>query len=776
MKTQRAFVLTVILIGIFAVSPIVILVLGGHTLQWGDTFRLYASLRGEVVEALRSLSLPLWNAYEGLGMPLFAQMIHGVLHPVSLLMAFVVPHASLDLTIIINIFLAACGGALLASSLGASLAGAAVSGFSFALSGYLLSMSANLVFLVSAATAPWVVASLLAAGVRGGGWIALAAGAVAAAWFAGDPQWAIVAIILGAAFAAEAAGWRALRRTLLAVIVGTMLAAVQLLPAHALLSDTMRSVGLSPEERLQWALPPWRLLELIAPGFFSGYPGIAVVSPVFGALGGEKQWFFIPFTASVYVGIIPILLSAIGARNGRKGVMLVVAAFLFLWLAFGTVLGADQLVRHLPVWGSFRYPEKLVGPFTLCIALLAGFGTDKAIDFARRWRLAIFAAVTAITIAALMRLSDGQWLPWEPLSPEAASAARSHLAEGLLHTGVAFALLAAILYLSHRRPVFRNSLPVLLAGLTFIMLSAAVPYAVHIGKSGQCDPALLRRLLPAGEFVRLMHPVEVMDGDGPAALDKTDRLEFMEASMAKASYNVLSHLDAYDVYTGLMPRRYMEVDVGLDYVFGDMRWQSIRRFACSHVVFPERRTKQMDKTVRMAIEGGTQIDVPASYGIHVWAVPHRPLAFFAGKVTAAETEDRARQLLVESVLALGNDVVVEGLLPGQRTGGRILSMQRSGGSLVIEGESEGPAVLVINDAWWPGWTAFMDDRPIVIRRADALVRAVEWPEGHHRLVMRYDPPELQRGLLLSLLGLLVTIALVILPAWRSSRARARLNL
>lgn len=762
--------------GTLAASPIVFLVLGGHTLQWGDTFRLYASHRGEVVEALRGLSLPLWNAYEGLGMPLFAQMIHGVLHPVSLLMALIAPQASLDLMIIVNVVLAACGGALLANSLGSSLASAAVSGFGFALSGYLLSMSANMTYLIGAATAPWVVAALLTAGVRGGSWIALAAGTVAAAWFGGDPQWAIVALILGGALAAEAAGWRGLLRAIVAMAVGTTLAAVQLLPTHALLSETMRSIGLTEEERLQWALPPWRLLEFVAPGFFSGHPGATLVSPVFGALGGEKQWFSIPFTASVYVGVIPIVLAAAGVRNSRKGVVLAVAALLFLWLAFGTLLGADQLVRHLPVWGSFRYPEKLLGPFTLCIAVLAGLGTDQAIGYARRWRLVLFAAVTVLIMAALMRLGDGHWLPWEPLSPEAALTARNRLTEGLLHTTVALASLAAILCLSYGLPALQNRLPVLLAGLTFIMLCAAAPLALHIGTSRQCDPALLRRFLPAGEFVRLMHPVDIMDGDGPPALDKTGRLEVMESKIAKAPYNVLSHLDTYDVYTGLWPRRYIEVDVGLDYVFGDMRWQSVRRFACSHVVLPKRRPKEMDETVRTAIEGGTQIDVPASHGIQVWAVPHRTLVFFADKVTAAETEDRARQLLVESVIAQRNDVVVEGLLPGQRTGGRILSVQRASGSVVVEAESEGPGILVVNDAWWPGWTAFIDGRPVVIRRADALVRAVEWPAGHHLLVMRYDPPELQRGLLLSSLGLLVAIALLILPAWRSSRARARLKL
>ena len=179
------------------------------------------------MQALRGLHLPLWNPYEGLGMPLFAQMIHGVLHPVGMVEALIAPHASLDLLIIVDIVMAASGAALLAHCLGASLPGAGVAGFAYALSGYVLSMSANLVYLLGAATAPWTVAALRAAAERGGSRIALGAVTVAAAWFAGEPQWAIVAMIFGGAFAAEAKGWRGLFRAAAAVAIGTALAAVQ---------------------------------------------------------------------------------------------------------------------------------------------------------------------------------------------------------------------------------------------------------------------------------------------------------------------------------------------------------------------------------------------------------------------------------------------------------------------------------------------------------------------------------------------------------------------
>src|SRR5574341_807544 len=63
----------------------------GHALESKDTVTLFAPVRGLVVAALRDLRLPLWNPHEALGILLFAQRLHGALHPVSLVAAYVVP-------------------------------------------------------------------------------------------------------------------------------------------------------------------------------------------------------------------------------------------------------------------------------------------------------------------------------------------------------------------------------------------------------------------------------------------------------------------------------------------------------------------------------------------------------------------------------------------------------------------------------------------------------------------------------------------------------------
>src|SRR5512133_285462 len=88
-------------------------VVGLRTLSQRDTQRLYAPVRTLVVEALRDGRLPLWNPYEAMGKPLFAEGVHSVLHPISIAGAILAP-ASIDFLILACLVAAALGAFLLA--------------------------------------------------------------------------------------------------------------------------------------------------------------------------------------------------------------------------------------------------------------------------------------------------------------------------------------------------------------------------------------------------------------------------------------------------------------------------------------------------------------------------------------------------------------------------------------------------------------------------------------------------------------------------------------
>ncbi len=243
--------------------------LGHRTLSRRDTDFLYAPLRPLVVDALREGRLPLWNPHECGGKPLFAEGIHSVLHPVSLLGAAMAPR-SMDALLLGYLVMAALGAFALARALGCSATAAAGGGLAFALSGYSVSMTGNPVFLAGVASMPWLMA---AARVAGGGnaWgSVLTAAATCVAFYSGDTQATLVAGGLGLALAAEAGGRRGLLRALAGMLAGTLLAGVQIAATWKELQYTYRGVDLLPWEKIQWPLEPARLVEWIVPGSPAG--------------------------------------------------------------------------------------------------------------------------------------------------------------------------------------------------------------------------------------------------------------------------------------------------------------------------------------------------------------------------------------------------------------------------------------------------------------------------------------------------------------------------
>jgi hypothetical protein len=85
--------------------------------------------------------------------------------------------------------------------------------------------------------------------------------------------------------------------------------------------------------------------------------------------------------------------------------------------------------------------------------------------------------------------------------------------------------------------------------------------------------------------------------------------------------------------------------------------------------------------------------------------------------------------------------------------------------------------LVLTDAHYPGWRAYLDGEETPIYRADYLFRAVALPPGQHVVEFRYEPESLETGLSIARLTVAL-LALALLaslgPAIRS-RATAWLR-
>lgn len=71
--------------------------------------------------------------------------------------------------------------------------------------------------------------------------------------------------------------------------------------------------------------------------------------------------------------------------------------------------------------------------------------------------------------------------------------------------------------------------------------------------------------------------------------------------------------------------------------------------------------------------------------------------------------------------------------------------------ILFDGFNPG-GVLVLTDAFYPGWTARVDEEPMPVFPADLAFRGVRVPRGSKEVVFEYHPPEVKMGALISLIS------------------------
>jgi hypothetical protein len=617
--------------------------------------------------------------------------------------------------------------------MGASPTAAVLGGLAFALSGPLVSSSDNLTYLTAYAALP----AVLAAGQR---WLrrpdpaalALVAAMSALCAAAGDPlSWAVATAGLGVQGLALGAPGRR-RLGWVAAAASAAAAAPFVLPVWAWARESFRAGGLPPEELARWNLHPWRLAELALPGLFRGDPADLTSGPFQAFAGNEST--AIPWFLSVYIGAGVLILAA--AARGRAGWTLAIAAGALTWAALGPHAGFGQLARALPVLANLRYWEKLAVWPALLLSAGAALALDGlARDPARLRRLAGWAAgagALALAGAAGARAAPGALAALLARPGEVAADALVANASGALgHLGgVALALGAAAWLAAAGR--LRGRGPALVAGIAVADLFAANLGAYRLLRPAGEPP--LARGLEAGPSSRVITPFRIREDRWPELGRDGSTWRWGERTLAPA-WNVASRVGNLIPYVGLREARLARYDA--EARLSD-RVPQAGIWGVAWVVVPA-----SPELARRA--GATEVRAAAvDEDLPAWRVeiPHRPRAYLAPDPFSTDGEGALAFVLAG---APGGRTAVEGPVPGAGGSGEVRVARDDPTHVELEVAAVAPAVLVLNDAWAPGWSATVDGTPAPVLRADWLARAVAVPEGRHRVAFRYRTPLLLEG-------------------------------
>jgi uncharacterized membrane protein YfhO len=86
-------------------------------------------------------------------------------------------------------------------------------------------------------------------------------------------------------------------------------------------------------------------------------------------------------------------------------------------------------------------------------------------------------------------------------------------------------------------------------------------------------------------------------------------------------------------------------------------------------------------------------------------------------------------------------------------------IDRSLNRVVLETQTSARGLLVLADAYYPGWNAFIDGEESHLYRVNYILRGVSLPAGQHRVEFRYQPLSFTYGAWISLASLLLLSAL-----------------
>ena len=127
----------------------------------------------------------------------------------------------------------------------------------------------------------------------------------------------------------------------------------------------------------------------------------------------------------------------------------------------------------------------------------------------------------------------------------------------------------------------------------------------------------------------------------------------------------------------------------------------------------------------------------------VWEIPTAlPMAYWMDRAEVASDADAALERVAAiapaPVVVLEASAGVEGV-EGTGAYAAAEKVTRRAEGLTVEVEAPAAGFVVVNEAWYPGWEAWVDGRVERIVRANALVMAVRVPAGAHRIEMAFRP-------------------------------------
>ena len=640
--------------------------------------------------------LPLWNPHQFCGAPFLANLQSAVLYPPNVIFVLMDPARALGFSAALHLLLAAIGVFFLCRSLGVSRAGSALSSLSFGFCTFLISWTELPTVICTLAWLPWIFLTADRLFERPSvGRTSILAILMAICVLGGHLQMAFYCGLASLMWVVRCAiiHKRQIKTGMPAVVVAAALSLL-LVCAQALPTAELARLSARAGERTAEAFAG-KMITLLQANKL-----IVAFSPKFFGSPGDGNyvgvWNYAEHT--MYIGILGLFLALVGILSSRPQVR---GRWFFVALAaISIILATSNTANALPYFGlpgysGFGSPARILVLWCFSMAMLAGMGLDYMLGVHLGGKKLIMASASAMIFAIAWAACD--------------VIARADLPEEIPGLGVwripsAFLILGLfIIALSARGNLSRE----IGAGLILIIVAADL-LTVNWGYNPTCrrdqvsPPTLTTSiLLFEGKHERII-PLN----------DRWNMYSFPDAIFPPNTAMLYGFNDAQG-YDSLSPGAYKEW-------LRDTLDEDPSPPENGNMVFVKRPSPKILNLGRFIVST-RRLNVPN-------------LRRIASKPYIYENPSVSRVSISK---------------------GRVKFIPRIPNAMAISAHCPAPAILRINDAYFPGWRLYIGRHRTSFSDVGPTYMCCLVPAGDHNVNLSYEPSSFRVGMHLSLIGLAV---------------------
>jgi hypothetical protein len=683
--------------------------------------------------------LPLWNPLSNCGAPFLAQWGTMTLYPFSILYLLLPLPWSLNLFCFLHLLWGGFGMYRLASRWVNPRFAATAAGFTYILNGVTLSCLVWPNYVVALGWLPWVVLMVERGWKSGGRFLILGALASTMQLLSGVPEIVLFTwLLIGCLFLVDVFQNPPQRPRFICrlgglILLSAGLASIQLLPFFDLLMHSQRDRNFASSK---WAMPGWGWANFLVPMFH-----------YFETPQGMYFQFGQAFLSSYYLGLITVVISAWVVLTTRRRPVWILAGLSLFSLIMA--MGDHGLVliwfRKLFPWlGVARYPVK----FTILIG-------------------AVVPLLLALGVTELDRKSERREPVWPTLGPL---------------VGIILLLMFGILWFAKAHPypydqwdlTWKNALVRILFLVTALIV-IRFAFNARSEKARSLSRMGLLFLLGIDVLSHNPHqnpslPSAIMTPKfwtehqpSPAPSPGVSRV--MISQLAERHLLRSTVADWLSDWMGKRLALWSNLNLldGIAKVNGSSTLQLRREMQVQGLLYNETNSASLGLMDFLGIAF-----VSSSNSVVEWS----PRTSWLPLITTGQTPkfagpDETLRALTSpkfnprTTVYLPKEAQSE-VLSSKRMTGRIVTQSFSPSRLDVTVEAENPSLLVIAQSYYHCWKGYVDGKKTRIWPANFAFQALQFGQGRHHIVIRYEDTAFHVGIVISAVSSLLALMLWIL--------------